>query len=156
MVSLAQSLAGPSTTAQPSTATVNIEEERRAEDKMSDLLPKDVTEQREVKEEPLPKKPKFFKGLTISEQCHPDEEKQKTKSMFDLASALNELSGDALTEEAKVDEDVSKSQKGKKRTSQQEDVPPSQPRKSDGDEDDLQVSQKNRKEKDFTANDEDE
>ena len=78
--------------------------------------------------------------------------------MFDLASALNELGGGAPTEEAKVDDDVSKSQKGKKRTSQQLDVPPSQPRKSDGVEDDLQVSQKNRKEKtqDFTANDEDE
>ena len=153
VMSLAQSLTGPPTTA------LHIEEEQRAAN-MGDLLAQDVAGKGEEEEEPLPNKTKRSKGLTISKQCKPSEEKQKIKSIFDLAKALNELSEDAPTEDAKVDDEVSKSQRRTKRKSQQEDVLPSQPRWSkQGDEDDLEGSQKKcRKEKsrDFTANEEEE
>ena len=105
---LAQSLTGPSTTA------LTVQEERRAGAKMADLLAQDVAEKGEEEEEPLPNKTKKSKGLTISKQCKPAEEEQKTKSIFDLATAVNELSEDAPTVEAKVDDEVSKSQKRKK------------------------------------------
>ena len=153
VMSLAQSLTGPSTTA------LHIEEERRAAAKMGNLLAQDVAEKGKEKEEPLPKKTKKSEGLTISNQCKPAEEERRTKSISDLAKAVNELGEDAPTEEAKVDDEVSKSQGKKNRKSQQEDVPPSQPRWSkEGDEDDLEGSHKSRKEKswDFTVNDEDE
>ena len=77
---------------------------------MCDLSPEGLAEKGAETEE-LSKKPKKSEGLTISKQGKPHEEKQKTKSMFDLAKALNELSEDAPTEEAKVDDNVSKSQK---------------------------------------------
>ena len=105
---LAQSLTGPSTTA------LTVQKERGAAAKMADLLAQDVAGKGEEEEEPLPKKTKKSKGLTISKQCKPAEEKQKTKSIFDLAKAVIELSEDAPDEEAKVDDEVSKTQKRKK------------------------------------------
>ena len=58
---------------------------------MADLLAQDVAEKGEEEEEPLPNKTKKSKGLTISKQFKPAEEEQKTKSIFDLATAVNEL-----------------------------------------------------------------
>ena len=81
---------------------------------MGDLLAQDVAEKGKEKEEPLHKKTKKSEGLTISNQCKPAEEERRTKSISDLAKAVNELGGDAPTEEAKVDDEVSKSQRRKK------------------------------------------
>ena len=105
VMGLAQSLTG---------VALNIEEERRAAANMGDLLAQDVAEKGKEKEEPLHKKTKKSEGLTISNQCKPAEEEPGTKSISDLAKAVNELGEDAPTEEAKVDNEVSKSQLRKK------------------------------------------
>ena len=64
VMSLAQSMTTSYATVQPSTTTPNIEEERRAAEKLSHLLPQEVGEQLNEKEEPQQKKAKKkAKGL---------------------------------------------------------------------------------------------